>query len=499
MIARLAVAALAGVAILLSIWQMEQAKSGLVIERMTADQTPVTVYRSTDTVVAPVVVIAHGFAGSRQLMEPFAVTLAQSGLVAVSFDFLGHGANRAPLTGDVTKEEGATKALLAELTRVIGWARSHPDSDGRVAVLGHSMASDIIVRAAVSDPEIEATVAVSMFTREVTAEAPANLLMIIGEWEGFLAREALRTLEVTVPDPTYEVTYGTFADGSARRATLAGNVEHVGVLYSPDSLQVASAWLNATFGNTGTGPIDARGPWVLLLIAGVVTLAWPLAHLLPRVDRNAAPEAVRPWRQIGIAALPAIATPLILWPLPTDFLPVLVADYLVLHFTVYGGITLAILAWMGRLSMTRPTGALVGAIVAVALYGIFAMGFALDTYAASFLPHPGRVELIAALAAGATLYTLADEWYVRRTGARWWVGPLTKVFFILSLAAAVALDLDDLFFLAIITPVILLFFIIYGLFAHWAYGATRHPSVAGVANGLAFGWALGVTFPLLAS
>ena len=74
----------------------------------------------------------------------------------------------------------------------------------------------------------------------------------------------------------------------------------------------------------------------------------------------------------------------------------------------------------------------------------------------------------------------------------------SKIAFLVSLAIAVGLDLERLFFLIIIVPVIVLFFVIYGLFSAWIYRRTGYPFVAGIANAVAFAWALGVTFPLLA-
>ena len=66
------------------------------------------------------------------------------------------------------------------------------------------------------------------------------------------------------------------------------------------------------------------------------------------------------------------------------------------------------------------------------------------------------------------------------------------------LAIAVALNLEKLFFLIIIVPVIVIFFIVYGLFSAWAYRQTHHPLVGALANALSFAWALAVTFPVLA-
>ena len=59
------------------------------------------------------------------------------------------------------------------------------------------------------------------------------------------------------------------------------------------------------------------------------------------------------------------------------------------------------------------------------------------------------------------------------------------------------MDFERLFFLIMIIPLILVFFLLYGLFSRWAYRATGQPLVAGLANALAFAWAIAVTFPIL--
>jgi alpha-beta hydrolase superfamily lysophospholipase len=66
----------------------------------------------------PLVVIAHGFAGSRQLMAAWQLTLAQAGYVTASFDFEGHGRNPVPMSGDVTSLDGTTQLLMDEIGRV---------------------------------------------------------------------------------------------------------------------------------------------------------------------------------------------------------------------------------------------------------------------------------------------------------------------------------------------------------------------------------------------
>jgi hypothetical protein len=140
---------------------------------------------------------------------------------------------------------------------------------------------------------------------------------------------------------------------------------------------------------------------------------------------------------------------------------------------------------------------LAAAALAVAAYGTFAMGLPLDRFATSFLPIPERVPLVLALLAGTLPYFVADEWVTRGAGAPRWGYAATKLCFLLSLALAVALNLQRLFFLIIIIPAILLFFVIYGLFSGWAYRRTLDPLVGALANALVFAWAIAVTFPLV--
>ena len=435
-------------------------------------------------------------------MQPFAATFARNGYTAITFDLAGHGRNPNPLTGSITNENGATQTLVAETTAIAAYARTI--GDGRLAILGHSMASDIVIRTAQAMPDIAATIAVSMFSPAVTATSPRNLLIIAGDWEGALKREALRAISLLATPASEAVTYGAFANGSARRAAFSPGVEHIAVLYSRASMQEALSWLDQTFEipPNPTPYLDARGPWIALLLAGIVTLARPLARLLP-VAASRPIGANLPWRRLWPLILgPAIATPLILLVLPTHFLPVLVGDYLAAHFALYGLLTIAGLAWIRKGQgpqhpQTRWPNLLI-ATLAVTLYAVAALFWALDTHVTSFTPTAARLPLILAMLAGTLCYFLAEEWLTRGPNPARFAAAASKTAFLLSLAAAIALDFHRLFFLIIIIPIILLFFIVYGLFSAWTYRRTAHPLVAATATAIAFAWAIGVTFPMLA-
>lgn len=502
----LAVVALACIA--LSLWRLAAAGDGVRIEPVAVGAIPATVFRPADGPPGPAVVIAHGFAGSQQLMQSFALAFARNGYVAVTFDFPGHGRNPEPLTGSITEADGATRRLVDATAAVAAHARTL--GDGRLAVLGHSMASDIVVRYAEAHPEVSATIAVSMFSPVVDASRPRDLLVIVGDWEGMLKGEALRVVGLAAPGgvAVAGTTYGDPAAGTGRRAAFSPHVEHASVLFSEASLREALGWLDRAFDVERPAPprFDGRGPWVMLLVGAVVLLAWPLSGLLPRLASP--PAGGGPgWRRLWIPLLvPLVATPLMLRVLPTHFLPVLVGDYLASHFALYGILTALCLLALRRSG--PPVGrkridpgaalAFTGAVAAAVAFAFVGLVWPVDTFVTSFVPGPGRIPLVLALLVGTLPFFLGDEWMTRGPGAGRLAYPASKLAFVVSLALAVALDFERLFFLIIIVPVIALFFAVFGLFSAWTFRRTGHPLVAGIANAIAFAWAIGVTFPLLA-
>lgn len=459
--------------------------------------TPATLYLSYGDAPAPVVVIAHGFAGSRQLMEPFALVLAQAGYVVASFDFEGHGRNPRPMSGDVTTIDGTTRLLMAETGRVAEAALAHPRADGRLAYLGHSMASDIVVRQAMDSPPGDAVVGVSMFSLAVTEDAPQNLLVITGAWEGRLAEAALEAVRLADPAAQIGQTIGDPGAGTGRRAVLAPNVEHVGVLYSTVSLAEARDWLDAVFDRESDAPIAWRGGWIMVLLVATCALGWPLARALP-CGAPVRPDAL-PTRAFMAAALgPALLVPVLLAPFDIRLLPVLVADYLALHLGLYGALTLGLLGYWGQLRGQFPLRVLWIALT-VAMFGIAVLGGVLDRYVASFFPHAGRVSVIAALTLGAVPFLLGDGLLTQGGRASLWRVLVVRVAFLTSLGLAVALNFEALFFLLIILPVIVLFFLLFGTLSGWVGRRTGLPAAGGIGLGLVLAWALGVTFPMFSA
>ncbi len=485
---RLLVLVLAGLVACAAIWQLEAQRAGLDIATRTVGDTPVTRYAEPGA-MGPVVVVAHGFAGSRQMMQAYSHDLARTGYRVWAFDFEGHGRHPLPMSGDVDSLDGTTRMLVEQTRSVVEAAQTAEDWDGEVALLGHSMATDIIIRTALDEARVGPLVAISAFSQAVTETEPDTLLLISGQWEPGLrafARDALAMVDADAGEGD------TAREGGVkRRAVVAPWAEHVAVLHSRAGRAEVVAWLDAAFERESDTEIRATGPWLMALMFSIVALAWPLARLVPETG----PSVPRPLSARGFAAVlavPAILAPLLAVQVELTVLPVLVADYLALHLALYGVLQLAILWWLGR----RPSGLHPVATLALLVWGLGVFGFALDRYGANFWPTPERMTIIAALALGTLPFMLADA--VLTCGAALWQRLVARVVFLASLAIAVLLDTERLFFLAMIGPVILLFFLIYGLMGRWAAYRAGAAS-AGVALGLILAWALGVSFPLFAT
>jgi len=468
-----------------SLWVLQGARQDVVIDDLRLGDTPVT--RMSDGSGGPPVVIAHGFAGSRQMMQAYGLTLARAGYTVHAFDFLGHGRHKVPMGGDVTSVEGTTRLLVDQTAEVVAMARRQGDG-AAVALLGHSMATDVLVRVAAETGDAGPVILISPFSQAITATEPKDLLLIAGAWEARLSAFALE--QVHRVDP--EAGFGDMVrrDGLRRMALQAPMVEHVAILQSRAAQRAALEWLNGFHGRDRGTYVPPTG-WALIgLLAAITALFGPVARLLPRRETPDKPLSAKGFAVAVV--VPALVAPLLATQVETQVLPVLVAEYLALHLMIYGGVQLAVLGWLrGRPGWPAP---LAAGLLVVWTLGVF--GFALDRYGANFWPTPERLTIIAALCLGAVPFMLADSWLAH--GARLWRRVLARVGFLASLGIAVALDFGGLFFLLMIAPVIVLFFLSFGVMGR-AVAKRSGPMAAGLGLGLALAWALGVSFPLFSA
>ena len=473
-----------------SIFVLETARYGVSYSERVMGQTPVTTLARADS-DGPEVVIAHGFAGSREMMQGYGLMLAQAGYRVHLFDFEGHGAHPVPMSGDVNSIDGTTRKLMAQTQAVIDAVAGNDP----VALLGHSMATDVLIRVAV-ETETGPLVLLSAFSQAVTATQPANMLLISGQWEPHLRDFGVKAVQMVDPKAGEGQTVRT--DTVTRAAIYAPWTEHVAILQSRAGRAAALEWLNAYYDRTTTASVPPTGWAFLALMAAITILSAALARLA--LPEQSLPSSHQPafGRFALTLAVPAIATPFLAIPLDFGVLPVLVADYLAIHLGIFGLLSLGMqrLLWR-RLSLGwTGAGAMVVSVILLLLWGIGVFGFALDRYGANFFPIQERLPIIAALIIGAVPFMVADAQLVWK--ASLWRRIAARVALLVSLGIAVALDLEGLFFLLIIAPVIVLFFFVHGAMGR-AFGKRAGPLAAGLALGTILAWALGVSFPMFAA
>jgi pimeloyl-ACP methyl ester carboxylesterase len=264
---------------------LSRATANLTVQSFDRKGVPILFISPRTEQKVPSVLIAHGFAGSRQLMLGYAHTFAQSGYAVLLWDFQGHAANPAPLSRD---------DLQSDLQVAYAALLEQPQVDrNRVALLGHSMGSGVVMTAGINNPDrYAATIAVSPTQAAVTADQPRNLQLQAGVWEGRFVANAQTLLQAAGGENP------ALAKGQGRSLTLIPNTEHITILFSPVSHQAALDWLNQTFQRPASAEdfVDRRMIWYGLHLAawlGVLSAIAPqlrqlttLSHLHKRPLRS---------------------------------------------------------------------------------------------------------------------------------------------------------------------------------------------------------------------
>ncbi|MEV4276070.1 dienelactone hydrolase family protein [Actinoplanes xinjiangensis] len=391
-------------------WLIAGAGGDLRREHVTSAGVPLDVVHPVADGRRPGVVVAHGFSGSAKLMAPFGDTLAARGYTVVLLDFSGHGATTHPLPDQTASTDASTRALQSDLTAAVAHLRSLPDVDpARIALVGHSMGAGAVTRYAAAHPDITATVAISLPNAVVaSAERPAHLLTVVGalEFPGF--REAATTVAAQRADRGLKVVTG---------------VEHISVLYAPETHRTTAAWLDRALG----GPFDDDAvpfPGRRLAGAALLGLAFllglhPLAARLGE-RRTAPPSPMRARITVtAVATGAAVVGALTARLLPTTAFPLAIGGYVAAYAAVTGVLLLLYAIRRGHHTPERPAHPRVLTVV---------------PYAVAAIAVPVHLGMTNALPAG----------------ARWWLLPIIwAAFALLAYATERATDGDPVTLLAV--------------------------------------------------
>lgn len=471
-----------------SVWQIGAATRGLEVTTIQDAEPRLVVFAPDEQATGsrPLVLIAHGLAGSTAIMRGFALTLAHAGYTTVLWDFQGHGTNPDPLSGD-TGDRSALQAT-AEAALYSALSRGYGDPE-RIAILGHSMGSGAALSFGIDHPGTAATIAVSPTGAEVSPELPRNLLLMAGALEGRFVQNA----EGLLADAGGKG--GDHDAGTARDLIVVPGVEHITILFSPTAHAAARDWLDATFA-TQPGAVDyadRRMLWYGLAIAGVLLLGAGLAPLMADPDAVAPSRSV--WRRLAALTGGAVGATLILWLAGaagvelSRLLGLLVGGYLLVWYGVAGVLTLLLLWARPALPALR---AIIGGLVAFALLWL-GVGLSAEWVWLPWMLIPRRLVLWPLGAALMLPWFLAAGEMVRGTGLGGRLGWIVAHSLVLvgTLALAILLS-PELGFLFLILPVFPIVIALHALAAaphrgSWAFA---------ISGALFVSWMLLAVFPL---
>jgi dienelactone hydrolase len=459
------------------------ARSGLQVRSFQRDNVPLLYLAPQGAKAVPGVLVAHGFAGSKQLMLGYGHVLAQAGYGVMLWDFDGHGANGTRLQRYELQQnlDVALQALLEQ-----------PEIDSRrLALLGHSMGSGIVMTAGIRNSDrFAATIAVSPTDASVTPQAPRNLQLQAGSGEGSFVANAQRLLAQAGGENA------NLSTGAGRELVVIPGVEHITILFSDGSHQATLRWLEATFGRTTDSPyVDRRMAWYGLHLLGWLVGLAAIAPLLPPLETtplNLKIAPIRRWAGLVVAPLVAVAG-LVLLNQRFDLQAlggVQVGGAVGVWFLIAG------LTWLGVLTrLPRPTLRTVG--LGIALFGILwvAFGAMAQVVWLQWWLIPIRLKLWLPLAIACLPWFLASGIVQQNVGVGkrilWWLGQSLILIggFLLTINF-----LPQLGFMFLLLP---LFPPLMGILSLVA-GLLNRAWVYAIGSALFFGWLLAAGFPLSA-
>ena len=478
--------------IILSFGKLKLSEANLTSVKEFVGDTPITLTFKDKTKNNGIVFLAHGFAGSTSFMRPLAVALAEAGFLTVRFDFLGHGRHSQPYSGDITTITGATQKFVNQTNEVISYYLAKYEHSFSM-IIGHSMASDIIIRSALYDTRINSAVAISAYTDALKSDRPKNVLILNGQWEPQLREKSLEILKSTgIKNPEEGKIYGSLNHNTIRKVEVIKNADHVGVLYSTRTQKELLDWINFLNRDKQVFIGNNIGIWTSILFFSIFFL---VIFLIKFLDQNiSGKHRLHYIRFFSINILACALSPLILYYFKINFVEFPAHNHLINQMILIS----IILSFSIPSAQIRELAKSFDFRLFAILFILFCIlfGSILDSYVSSFLLTGIRVPIFFCCLLGTVPLMVLMQLYYDNYSNGWIVGNIFKLLLIISLSTSILLEISQLFIVGYAIILFLAFALIFGFLANMVSRKYNSTLSVGLANGITLAWTFSTTLPL---
>ncbi|MGD9405461.1 MAG: alpha/beta hydrolase, partial [Anaerolineae bacterium] len=200
----------------------------------------------------PGAVYIHGYQNNRETSDAYCIEMARRGFVMLCIDAIGRGNSGIPNDlDDPDFDETYGGRTSFEYLKALPYVDAE-----RVGMMGHSLGAEMAYAVALEDPTVQALVISGFAYREdATPASPRNMLMMIGKYDEYRERmtgvgdieaewmDSPQTMAAfPVADPQLGVTYGDFAEGTARRVFVPRAI-HIQESHSKATVAEALEWM----------------------------------------------------------------------------------------------------------------------------------------------------------------------------------------------------------------------------------------------------------------
>ena len=426
------------------------------------------------------IIIGHGFAGSKEMMRQIAYDIANAGSNAVLFDFIGHGSNQHKLVNQPTEITGTTQQLVNQLSDIIRFIYEKFGNDISISLVGHSMASDIVIRAS-ADKRINSVIAISPYSTGITQDFPKDLLLISGQFENHLRSHALQMVKTFKPEAKENTEY---ADEKIRRkASFIENTGHVSVIYAPQTSRIIIDWLKLENYD--------RPFWktqIASIIIGVTFIVFGMSRLNANlVHQNISDvEDKRSLRKLLLATIFSLSSGLI----ETNLLPIYGFERIAFYFGLIG---LFAYLFSFDYQITKLKIDLLLWLKLVLCFGVLC--FLINRYIGSFTLSENRITAFIILILPVTLFCLVIEKLIVTSSI--WISVLLRGLPIIGFSILLILFPEQYGLMFTTVLIYILYFIVFGYIGRHQRKKIGHLKV-GLAHGLFLSFAFAATNPIFA-